>query len=70
MLSSNKIALKNHQPLFDVANGRVLHIQTRMWIDAQRHGQPAKYRWHPLFNAAKSGWCPLPEYRAVMLPKR
>jgi len=24
-----------------------------MWANAQRDGRPAKYRWHPLFNAAK-----------------
>ena len=23
-----------------------------MWANAQRDGRPAKYRWHPLFNAA------------------
>ena len=26
---------------------------TRMWAIAQRDGRPAKYRWRPLFNAAK-----------------
>ena len=30
-------------------------IQTRMWANAQRDGRPAKYRWRPLFNAAKFG---------------
>jgi len=30
----------------------------------------AEYRWRPPFNAAKFGWCPLPEWRAVMLPRR
>ena len=29
--------------------------QTRMWANAQRDGRPAKYRWRPLFNAAKFG---------------
>ena len=29
-----------------------------MWANAQRDGRPAKYRWRPLFNAAKFGWCP------------
>jgi len=24
-----------------------------MWANAQRDGRPAKYRWRPLFNAAK-----------------
>jgi len=31
----------------------------RMWANAQRHGRPAEYRWHLLFNAAKFGWRPL-----------
>jgi len=39
---------------------------TRMWANAQRDGRPAKYRWHPLFNAAKFGW----QCRAVTLPRR
>jgi len=30
-----------------------------MWANAQRDGRPAKYRWRPLFNAAKFGWPPL-----------
>jgi len=30
-------------------------LRTRMWVDAQRDGHPAKYRLHPLFNAAKFG---------------
>jgi len=34
-------------------------------MNAQRDGRPAEYRWHPLFNAAKFGWRPLPECRAV-----
>ena len=41
-----------------------------MRANAQRDGCPAKYRLHPLFNAAKFGWCPLLECRAVMLPRR
>jgi len=32
-----------------------------MWANAQRDGRPAEYRWHPLFNAAKFGSCPLLE---------
>jgi len=28
---------------------------TRMWANAQRDGRPARYRWRPLFNAAKFG---------------
>jgi len=42
---------------------------TRMWANAQRDGRPAEYRWHPLFNAAKFGWCPILECRAVTLPR-
>jgi len=41
-----------------------------MWADAQRDGHPAECRWHPLFNAAKSGWRPVLECRAVTLPRR
>ena len=44
--------------------------KTRMWANAQHDGRPAKYRWHPLFNAAKFGWRPLLECRAVTLPGR
>jgi len=43
---------------------------TRMWADAQRDGRPAEYRWRPLFNAAKFGWCPIHDCRAVTLPRR
>jgi len=42
---------------------------TRKWANAQRDGHPAEYRWHPLFNAAKSGWHPLLECHAVMMPR-
>jgi len=42
-----------------------------MWADAQRDGRTAEYRWRPLFNAAKFGWRPLPECRAVtLMPRR
>ena len=41
-----------------------------MWANAQRDGRPVEYRWRRLFNAAKFGWCPLLEYRAVTLPRR
>jgi len=41
-----------------------------MWANAQRDGRHAEYRWRPLFNAAKFGWRPLPECRAVTLPRR
>jgi len=40
-----------------------------MWVNAQRHGRPAKYRWRPMFNTAKFGWRPLLECRAVTLPR-
>ena len=43
---------------------------TRMRDNAQRDGRPAEYTWRPLFNAAKFGWRPLLECRAVTLPKR
>ena len=41
-----------------------------MWVNAQRDGRPADYRRRPLFNAAKFGWRPLLECRAVTLPRR
>jgi len=41
-----------------------------MLANAQRDGRPAEYRRHPLFNAAKFGWRPLLECRAVTLPRR
>jgi len=41
-----------------------------MWANAQRDGRPAEYRWRPLFNTAKFGWCSVLEYRAVTLPGR
>jgi len=41
-----------------------------MWANVQRDGRPAEYRWRPLFNAAKFGWRPLLECRAVSLPRR
>ena len=44
--------------------------ELEMWANAQRHGRPAEYRWRPLFNAAKFGWRPLLECRAVTLPRR
>jgi len=40
-----------------------------MWANAQRDGRPAKYRWRPLFNAAKFGWHPLLECCALTLPR-
>jgi len=44
--------------------------RTRMWANGQRDGRPAKYRWRPLFNAAKFGWRLILECCAVMLPSR
>ena len=38
--------------------------------NVQRDGRPAEYRWRPLFNAAKFGWRPLLQCRAVTLPRR
>jgi len=43
---------------------------SRMWANAQRDGRPAEYRWRRLFNAAKFGWRPLLECRAVTLQRR
>ena len=40
------------------------------WASAQRDGRSAEYRWLPLFNAAKFGWRPVLECRAVTLPRR
>jgi len=41
-----------------------------MWANAHRDGGPAEYTWRPLFNAAKFGWHPLLECRAITLPRR
>jgi len=41
-----------------------------MLANAQLDGHPGKYRWHPVFNAAKFCWRPLIECRAVTLPRR
>jgi len=46
------------------------NTKLEMWANAQRDGRPTKYRWRPLFNAAKFGWCPLVECHAVTLPRR
>jgi len=48
----------------------VIRYKTRMWANSQRDGRPAEYRCRPLFNAANFGWRPLPEWRAVTLPRR
>jgi len=34
---------------------RTLIRELEMWVNAQRDGRPAEYRWRPLFNAAKFG---------------
>ena len=47
-----------------------IQTRTKMWANAQRDGRPAVYRSCPLFNAAKFGWRPLLECRAVTLPRR
>ena len=56
--------------LFESHKRRIGYVTTRMWANAQRHGRPAEHRWRPLFNAAKFGWRPLLECRAVTLPRR
>jgi len=38
--------------------------------NAQRDGRPVEYRWRPLSSAAKFGWRPLLQCRAVTLPRR
>jgi len=43
--------------------------RTRMWANAKRDGRPAEHRWRPLFNAAKFGWRPVLDCRAVTLPR-
>jgi len=47
-----------------------VNYKLEMWPSAQRDGRPAEYRWHPLFNAAKFGWCPIRDCRAVTLRRR
>jgi len=52
-------------------HGKTKHnTKLEIWANAQRDGRPAEYRWRPLFNAAKFGWRPLLECRAVTLPRR
>jgi len=41
-----------------------------MWANAQHDGRPAKYRWRPLFNAAKFGWPSVSDVAAVTKPRR
>jgi len=70
-LSARKIWTKNiaiaHAVLRNKGITVLDAILTRMWANAQRHGRPAEYRWHPLFNAAKFGWRQLLECSAVTL---
>jgi len=47
-----------------------IYTELEMWANAQRDGRPAEYWWRPLFNAAKYGWRPIVECRAVTLPRR
>ena len=49
---------------------KFIYMKKRMWANAQCDGRPTEYRWCPLFNAAKFGWRPLLECRAVTLPRR
>jgi len=46
-------------PIIIFITGGRSNLTLEMWANAQRDGCPAEYRWHPLFNAAKFGWCPL-----------
>jgi len=50
--------------------GRKVCQTLEMWANAQRDGRPVEYRWRPLFNAAKFGWRPILDCRAVTLPRR
>jgi len=52
------------------ADNKAKDTITRMWANAQRDCRPAEYRWRRLFNAAKFGWRPLLECRAVTLARR
>jgi len=49
--------------------GHPEEARTRIWANAQRDGRPAKYRWRPMFNAAKFPWRPLLECRPVTVPR-
>jgi len=51
LLRAQLALAKTHQPFIN-------SYETRMWVNAQRDGRPAEYRWRPLFNAAKLGWRP------------
>jgi len=60
----------NHTNVKEILILYTLTTTLEMWANAQRDGRPAQYRWRPLFNAAKFGWRPLLECRAVTLPRR
>jgi len=48
--------IKSNQIYFEAQNMKeTKQMKTRMWANAQPDGRPAKYRWRPLFNAAKFG---------------
>jgi len=50
LLLRRQMAVKNHHDGTDLLK---MYEKPEMWANAQRDGRPAKYRWHPLFNAAK-----------------
>jgi len=60
------LAMVNSNQQFNVKSKTKLE----MWANAQRDGRPAEHRRRPLFNAAKFGWPPMLECRAVTLPRR
>jgi len=55
-------------PTAEIRRGKKKELE--IWANAQRDGRSAEYRWCPLFNAVKFGRRPLPECRAVTLPRR
>jgi len=61
---------RNRRPQIKRPTMAERHTQLEMWTNAQRDGRSAEHRWRPLFNAAKFGWHPLLECRAVTLPRR
>jgi len=70
---ATELCLQLHQMLTDFQNPFAIRLSnkfaTRMWANVQRDGRPAEHRWRPLFNAAKFGWRPLLDCRAVTLPR-
>jgi len=72
----NKTLKITHHTRFWFACKQLMHdtlseiFNTRMRANAQRDGRPAEYRWRALFNAAKFGWRPLLQCRAVTLQRR